>query len=98
MPNITVLVSDEVYDIGRAYAKQAGTTLSALVADFLYTVRDQSQKYPRRTPRGVIRAHYNKLQKTPGRVNTEPRTLWDYGHAINALFDSMKNIENKDEK
>ena len=98
MPNITVLVREDVYEIARAYAKQNGTSISALVADFLYSLRNQSRKHPKRTPRGVIYAHRNRLKKTPGRASFEPRTLWDYSIIVNSMLESAKNEQKKADK
>ena len=40
MRNLTVSVPDEVYDASRAYAAHYHTSISAVVADFLFTLRN----------------------------------------------------------
>jgi hypothetical protein len=39
MHNITVSVPDEVYQSARVYAARNKTSVSAMVADFLFTIR-----------------------------------------------------------
>ena len=40
MRNLTVRVPDEVYDAVRVYASRYQTSISAVVADFLFTLRN----------------------------------------------------------
>jgi Family of unknown function (DUF6364) len=44
MRNLTVRVPDEVYDAARAYASRYGTSISSVVAEFLFTLRNLSRE------------------------------------------------------
>jgi|GEM_PF-4420391 plasmid stability protein len=43
MRNLTVRVPDEVYDAARVYASRHRTSISSVVADFLFTLRNLSR-------------------------------------------------------
>jgi hypothetical protein len=44
MRNLTVRVPNEVYDASRAYASRYGTSISSVVAEFLFTLRNLSRE------------------------------------------------------
>lgn len=95
MPNITVHVDREIYNAGRAYAKKHGTSISALVADFLATLQKQSRRHPRRGPRSLVKTHSELLSLSPAQVNPEPRTVWEFSKVVNALLNSTQPNHNQ---
>lgn len=47
MPNITVTVDDEVYRSARVHAAEAGTSVSALVRDYLTSLTEPDAEFAR---------------------------------------------------
>jgi|GEM_PF-2632567 len=73
MRNLTVRVPDEVYAAARTYAARYNTSVSAVVADFLCTVRNVSLSMRGITPGAAIDTRRDLLAESKvGRVNFEP--------------------------
>ena len=68
MRNLTVRVPNEVYDAARAYAARYQTSISAVVADFLFTLRDLARENQARESESVspgaepCRLHSSKMK------------------------------------
>ena len=71
MRNITVAVPDEVYQSARVYAARNKTSVSAMVADFLFTIRHLARADQPRFPRRSHRSSREQLVQNSGRVNFE---------------------------
>ena len=73
MRNITVSGPDEVYTAARAYANRYHTSISAMVADFLFTLRRLSESNDLMPPRRAVDFHRELLQVNKvGGANLEP--------------------------
>ena len=73
MKNLTVRVPDEVYTAARAYANRYHTSISSVVADFLFTLRHLSDSGDQMRPGSAIDFHRELLQTNKvGRANLEP--------------------------
>jgi hypothetical protein len=71
MRNITVAVPDEVYQSARVYATRHKTSVSAMVADFLFTIRHLARADQPVSPGAAIDHHREQLIQNSGRVNFE---------------------------
>ena len=60
MKNITVSVDEETYRLARIRAAERGTSVSALVREFLNSLSQNSPQPPRRTLRGIIAAIHER--------------------------------------
>jgi hypothetical protein len=54
MRNITASVPDEVYTAARTYANRYNTSISSIVADFLFTLRHLSESNDLMHPRRAL--------------------------------------------
>ena len=73
MRNLTVRVPDDIYTAARAYAAHYGTSISSVVADFLFTLHHLSDSNDRMPPRRAVDFHNELLQVNKvGRANLEP--------------------------
>jgi hypothetical protein len=71
--NLTVRVPDEVYSVARNYANRYHTSISSIVADFLFTLRHLSDSGDQMRPGSAIDFHRELLQTNKvGRANLEP--------------------------
>jgi plasmid stability protein len=73
MQNLTVRVPDEVYRTARIFAARHQTSISNVVADFLFTLRNLAT-FPEPIPPGAaVNLHISQLRDSDiGRVNLEP--------------------------
>jgi hypothetical protein len=71
MRNITVAVPDEVYQMARVYAARKQTSVSAMVADFLFTIRHLARADQSVSPGAAIDHHREQLVQNHGYVNFE---------------------------
>ncbi len=73
MRNLTVRVPDEVYKAARVYANRYHTSISSVVADFLFTLHHLSDSGDLMRPGAAIDFHRGLLQANKvGRANIEP--------------------------
>ena len=79
MPNLTIYLQDEEYRFIRAYAANNRTSASALVADFIFSLKKVAKVRKRIYPRDIVDAHCTLASKSDNaRVNSDPRTAWDF--------------------
>jgi hypothetical protein len=73
MRNLTVRVPDEVYTAARVYAARYNTSISSIVADFLFTLRHLESSNDLMHPRQAVDFHGELLRVNKvGRANLEP--------------------------
>jgi hypothetical protein len=73
MRNLTVRVPDEVYKAARVYANRYHSSISSIVADFLFTLRHLSDSGDLMRPDSAIDFHLELLKVNKvGRANLEP--------------------------
>ncbi|MGA2249293.1 hypothetical protein [Terracidiphilus sp.] len=73
MRNLTVRVPDEVYKAARVYANRHHSSISSIVADFLFTLRHLSDSGDGMRPGSAIDFHRELLKiNKVGRANLEP--------------------------
>ena len=73
MRNLTVKVPDEVYAIARIFAARHQTSISSVVTDFLFTLRNLARFPEPISPGAAIDLHISQLRESKcGRVNLEP--------------------------
>jgi hypothetical protein len=71
--NLTVRVPDDVYKAARVYADRYHTSISSVVADFLFTLRHLAASEDLMRPGAAIDFHRELLQVNKvGRANLEP--------------------------
>jgi hypothetical protein len=71
--NLTVSVPDEVHAAARKYANRYNTSISSVVADFLFTLRHLSDSGEIMRPGSAIDFHRKLLELNKvGRANLEP--------------------------
>jgi hypothetical protein len=71
--NLTVRVPDEVYKAARVYANRYHSSISSVVADFLFTLRHLSDSGDLMRPSAAIDFHRELLRVNKvGRANLEP--------------------------
>jgi hypothetical protein len=63
MRNLTVRVPEEVYDAARTYASRYQTSISAVVADFLFALRHLARE---NRPVSPARRQFKKLTNPTG--------------------------------
>jgi len=61
MRNITISVPNEVYTAARTYANRYHTSISSIVADFLFTLRHLPKSNDRIHPRRAVDFHLEPL-------------------------------------
>jgi hypothetical protein len=71
MRNITVSVPDDVYTAARVYAAKYRTSVSSVVADFLFSLRSLAHINARISPGAAADLHCDLLRESPGRVHLE---------------------------
>jgi len=75
MRNLTVKVPDEVYTTARIFAARHRTSISSVVTDFLFTLRNLASFPEPVLPGLAVDLHINQLRESDvGRVNLEPFT------------------------
>jgi hypothetical protein len=73
MRNLTVAVPDEVHKAARVYAACYNTSVSSIVTDFLYTIRNLVSSSDPATPIEAVNLHCELLRANKvGRANLEP--------------------------
>jgi hypothetical protein len=71
--NLTVRVPDDVYKAARVYADRYHTSISYVLADFLFTLRHLAASEDLMRPGAAIDFHRELLQVNKvGRANLEP--------------------------
>jgi hypothetical protein len=71
--NLTVRIPDEVYKAARVYADRYHSSISSVVADFLFTLRHLSDSGDLMRPGAAIDFHRELLRVNKvGRANLEP--------------------------
>jgi hypothetical protein len=86
MRNITVTVPDDVYTAARTYAAQHSTSVSAVVTDFLFTLRTLARRKSHITPGAAADMHCDLLRNSPGSVHSEPRNPREVFQTVRALL------------
>jgi hypothetical protein len=74
MRNITVSVPDEVYTAARMYATRYETSLSSMVADFLFTLPTVARLPPQFNELGKPRARTVAQSRNEDRIKIFPET------------------------
>jgi hypothetical protein len=86
MRNITVSVPDDAYTGARLYAARYNTSVSAVVADYLFTLRMLARKKAHVTPGAAADLHCEFLRESPGRVHGDLRNTREVLQAAKALL------------
>ena len=90
MRNLTVRVPDEVYAAARTYANRYHTSISSIVADFLFTLRHLSESDDLMHPRRAVDFHRELLQVNKvGSANLEPLNDKEFIAVARHVLDSM---------
>jgi hypothetical protein len=97
MRNLTVRVPNEVYDAARAYAARYHTSISAVVADFLFTLRNLARENQDRenklvSPGAAVDLHCDRLRENRdiGRANLEPLNDKEFFSVARNILNSMQ--------
>ncbi len=91
MKNLTVCVPDDVYTASRAYAKRYNTSISSVVADFLFTLRHLSESNDFMNPRRAVDFHRELLRVNEvGRANLEPLNDREFIAVARHIIESSK--------
>ena len=93
MPNITVSVPDDVYTAARIYAARYRTSVSSVVADFLFSLRSLAHIHARISPGAAADIHCDLLRESPGRVHLDScgtRELIARANALMKLHDAAQ--------
>jgi hypothetical protein len=90
MRNLTVRVPDDVYTAARAYANRYNTSISSIVADFLFTLRHLANSDDLMHPRRAVDFHRELLEVNKvRRANLEPLNDKEFLAVAHRIVDSM---------
>ena len=75
MRNITVSIPDDIYTSARMYAARHNTSVSAIVAHYLFSLRTIARKKPGITPGAAADPHCDLLSARPSDAALTSREL-----------------------